>query len=197
MNKKSVKNYIVKPCSRNEIKDFIETHHYSKSINGCKFSYGFGLFDGDILIGAAFFGEMAMMGQWKRFADSEEKVIELRRLCCIDDTPKNTESYFIGKMLRWLEKNTNIELVVSYADQTFGHCGTIYKASNFEYRGWNPGAKVINWNGKIYHDRAMRVKYKGKLKPFAERLAKAVESGEAFFQETAGKHTFVYNLRKR
>ena len=53
--------------------------------------------------------------------------MELRRLCCIDETPKNTESYFIGRTLRWLRKNTGYKVVVSYADTHHGHEGTIYK----------------------------------------------------------------------
>ena len=44
--------------------------------------------------------------------------MELRRLVCIDDTPKNTESYFIGKTLRWLKHNTDVEVVVSFVRST-------------------------------------------------------------------------------
>ena len=72
---------------------------------------------------------------WKKYAKAERKVIELKRLCCIDNTPKNTESYFIGKTLRWLKQNTDYDLVVSYADTFYGHSGVIYKASNFKHVG--------------------------------------------------------------
>lgn len=191
----SVKSYIVKKNDRKDISDFIEKNHYSGSINGCIADYCFGLYDDENLIGAAFFGRMAMAGQWKRFGENERDVIELRRLCCIDDTPKNTESFFIGKMLRWLKKNTDIKVVVSYADAEYGHEGTIYKASNFKYEGFRNGAKVIVWGGKQYHDKAIRTKYKGQLKPFAKRLKDAIQSGNAFYKKTAGKHTYIYRLR--
>ena len=189
---------VVVPCERKQLKDFIETHHYSKSINGCRFSYGFLLlYDGEV-IGAAFFGGMAMANQWKRFGSSDADVIELRRLCCIDNTPKNTESFFIGKMLKWLKKNTNHSVVVSYADQEYGHSGTIYKASNFEYWGMQKGAKVIVYeDGRTFHDKTIRTKYKGKLKPFAERVKQDLENGLAKYKNTAGKHTFVYFLTKK
>lgn len=135
-----------------------------------------------------------MANQWKRFSAKESDVIELRRLCCIDDTPRNTESYFIGRMLRWLQKNTDIKIVVSYADAEYGHKGTIYKASNFEYLGFQKGAKIIMWNGKKYHDKAIRTKYNGNLKPFAIRLKQALQDGLAFYKDTAGKHTYIYKL---
>jgi len=192
----SVKNYKVNLCSRAEIKNFIETHHYSNSINGCISDYCFKLMDGNTMVGALFYGRMAMANQWKRFSDNEAKVIELRRLCCVDDTPKNTESYFIGKTLRWLKLNTKLDIVVSYADAEYGHGGTIYKASNFEYLNFKKGAKVIFYNGKKYHDKTIRTKYNGELKPFAKRIKDALEDGTAFYKETLGKHTYVFKFKR-
>ena len=191
----TVKSYKVILCERKDIKDFIESNHYSKSINGCNSQYSFKLIREDQIIGAAFFGRMAMAGQWKRFADFPEDVIELRRLCCIDDTPKNTESYFIGKMLRWLKKNTSIKKVVSYADTEHGHQGTIYKASNFTCLGKKPGAKVLLWNGKQYHDKSMRTFNNGVQKPFSVKLKEAYLRGEVKEHKTSGKYCYVYNLR--
>ncbi len=54
---------------------------------------------------------------------------------------------------------------------------------------------------KLYHydhilDKAIRTKYKGKLKPFAQRLKDALDSGDAYYKQTAGKHTYTYKLRK-
>lgn len=191
----TVKAYKVLPCERKDISDFVEQWHYSKSINGCISDYCFKLMDGDVLIGGIIFGKMAMANQWKRFGEKEQDVIELRRLCCIDNTPKNTESYFIGKALRWLRLNTKIRTVVSYADAEHGHTGVIYKASNFTLEGKRAGAKVIIHDGKSYHDKAIRTKYKGELKPFAKRLIEALDNGTAIYKQTAGKYCYVYKLR--
>lgn len=190
-------NYETRHVSRSEIKQFIEQNHYSKSINGCIADYCFALYDGEYIIGAMFYGRMAMAGQYKKFSENENEVIELRRLCCIDETPKNTESYFIGSTLRWIKKNTKIKKVVSYADAEYGHSGTIYKAANFQYLGKSKGARVINYQGKRYHDKAIRTKYKGELKPFAKRIKDALECGDATYSETAGKHTYVYEIKRR
>lgn len=193
----ALEGYTVVKTTRKEITPFIETWHYSKSINGCISDFCYALLNPDgEMVGAMFFGRMAMANQWKRFSSSETDVIELRRLCCIDNTPKNAESFFIGKSLRLLKKEWGGSIVVSYADKEYGHQGTIYKASNFERLEDVSGAKVIFYNGKKYHDKAIRTKYKGELKPFARRLKDALESGEAFYKTTAGKCTYVYKLRK-
>ena len=109
----SVKNYTVKLCDRKEIKNFIETWHYSKNINGLKSNYCFKLLDNNNIIGAMMYGQIAMANVWKKYVANEIELIELRRLCCIDDTPKNTESYFIGFTLRWLKKNTDINKLLN------------------------------------------------------------------------------------
>ena len=57
-----------------------------------------------------------------------------------------------------------------------------------------PGAKVIIYNGKRYHDKTIRTKYKGELKPFAKKIKLALEVGEAHYKKTMGKFTYVYRL---
>ena len=194
-NKISVKNYKVRYVERSEIAAFIEQWHYSGSINGCISDYCFSLHNGEQMIGAMFYGRMAMAGQWKRFAESEGDVIELRRLCCIDDTPKNTESFFIGATLRWLKRNSHHKVVVSYADAEYGHSGVIYRASNFLLEGKRAGARVILFNGKKYHDKTIRTKYKGELKPYAVKIKAALETGTAVYATTAGKSCYIFKLR--
>ncbi len=137
-----------------------------------------------------------MAGVWKKYAQKEMDLIELKRLCCIDNTPKNTESYFIGNTLRWLRKNTDIKTVISYADMTYSHEGTIYKASNFIHYGMTNKGKVIMYNGKRYHDKTIRTKYKESLKPFAIEIKNAIQSGTAKYIDTLGKHIYLYNLRR-
>ena len=58
--------------------------------------------------------------------------LELRRLCCTPDAPRNTCSRFLMWMVRWFQKrHPERERCISYQD-TAVHTGTIYKAS-----GWH------------------------------------------------------------
>lgn len=194
----ALEGFTVKQVTRKDITKFIEKWHYSGSINGCIADYCFALYSNkNEMVGALFYGRMAMANQYKRFANNESDVIELRRLCCIDNTPKNAESFLIGRSLRQLKKLWNGSVVVSYADKEFGHTGTIYKASNFTQLNDVKGAKVIIYRGKRYHDKAIRTKYKGELKPFAEKLKIELAQGEAFYKTTAGKCTYAYYLRHK
>ena len=193
---KNLKGWMVERCLRKHIEPFIERWHYSKSIKGCTTHFCYRLVDGlGKMAGGLFYGPMAMAGQWKRFSTESEKVIELRRLCCRDETPKNAESFFISKSLKLLKKDWRKDgIVVSYADKEYGHCGTIYKASNFANHGEIAGASVIVWKEKRYHDKSLRNKYNNQPKPFARRLADAIKSGEAKYHKTKGKVVYVFDL---
>ena len=190
--------YKIIPCERLEIKRFVETNHYSHSINGVKSSYCFKLLSNENeIIGAALFGTLGMANNWKKFAEKEEDVLELRRLCCIDDTMKNTESFFISRCIRWLKQNTEVKIIVSYADENHGHKGVIYQASNFEFVGTTSPSKMILYNGKLYHDKTIRTKYKGELKPFAKRIKESLEKGESKYVDTKFKYCYVYKIERK
>lgn len=189
--------YTVRKVERHEIKNFIETWHYSHSINGLMISYCFGMYDGDTLIGAMIYGKLAMANAWKKYGASADEVLELRRLVLIDDTKRNAESFFIGKTLKWLKKNTQVKTIVSYADPNYGHAGVIYKATNFEHVGMTSPGRVILWEGKKYHDKAIRTTYKGKLKPFAVRLRAALDTGAAYYAKQLPKHIYVYTFTRK
>jgi len=197
---RAVKSFTVKEITIQEATPIIKQWHYSKSTNGLMVSYCFGLFCDDVLIGAMIYGKMGMANAWKKYADDPNDVLELRRLACIDLTPTNTESYFIGKTLRFLKKNTTVKLIVSYADTYHNHEGVIYKASNFKHHGFtSPGKIILDADGRTYHDKAIRTTYTNKygikdLKPFAKRLKESLELGDARYVNTPGKHIYCYQL---
>lgn len=193
---KSVKEYQVEPCKIQNIRSFVEKWHYSGNVNGVNSTYCFRLMDSETMIGAMIYGSTAMANVWRKYANHESELIELRRLCCVDDTPKNTESFFIGKTLKWLKKNTDVKTIISYADETYGHKGIVYMATNFKNVGMTNPGKVIIYHGKRYHDKTIRTKYKGELKPYAKKIKDALQTGEAHYESSLGKHIYIYELRK-
>ena len=187
---------VIEPANVGGIRQFIEQHHYSGSINGVKVTQCFKVTFEDSLVGAVLFGQLSTTA-WKRFGKTEHEVLELRRLVLLDEAERNSESRVIGACLRWIKKNLpDVRVIVSYADPMYGHSGVIYKASNFKYEGMTPpdkGFRDID-TGKIYHSRALRTKYKGEYKPFVKRLRKKLEEGSLETIELAGKHRYIYVL---
>ena len=188
---------VISPCLLADIRLFVETHHYSGSVNGVKVTTCYRVDHCGILVGAVIYGQMSTTA-WKKFGRSEIEVLELRRLVLIDDAPKNSESRVVGWTLRHIRKNLPlVKVVVSYADPYYGHSGIIYKASNFKYLGMS--AKDNGFHnpitGKTYHSRALRTKYNGDYKPFVKELRFLKEVGILQPVVLPGKHCYIYPIR--
>ena len=197
----SVKDFTVEEIPRKSLVQFIEKYHYSQNVNGVQSLYHFGLYgEGNFglpkMIGAMMYAHPSMPATAEKYNPiNPTKCLELRRLCCIDDTPTNTESYFIGKTLRWLKQNTDMEVVVSFADQHHGHSGIIYKASNFEYLGETAGARILMVDGKEMHSRSMNQIHR----PYSREIKRRYDSGDKniFWKKRKPKHIYTYYLNKK
>jgi len=63
---------------------------------------------------------------------------ELARLWIDNIVPANSETFLIGKAVKYIRKNhPQVKMLVSYADPSAGHSGVIYKAAN-----WKPDGKT-------------------------------------------------------
>ena len=196
-----VTDFTVELVQRNAVVGFIEKHHYSHNINGVQSYYHFGLFrDGKFglpeMIGAMLYAMPSMPSTAKKYNPiNPDKCFELRRLVCIDDTPTNTESYFIGQTFKWLKQNTDIEVIVSFADEEYGHSGIIYKATNFEYLGTTSPSKKLIVDGKEYHSRSLNQLDR----PYGRELKRRYDAGDEniYWKNTKFKHIYVYYFNKK
>lgn len=156
-----IQTYTVEHTSFNKaVREFLKKWHYSDYVNiqakhtFCLFEPGnFGI---PKIIGVCIYTRPAgpTAGQ-SYYPENPTQVLELRRLCLIDDTPKNAESFFVGFTLRWLKKMTDWEFVISYADAEQGHTGVIYKATNFKLIGKTGPGKTLEVDGKRFHIRTL------------------------------------------
>ena len=124
--------YIVKSIDKYLVKEWILHKHYLKRMTS--FTYQFGLFEKDVLVGVITFGNAIPLTMKKSLFGEKymDYVYELNRLCTNDDLDKNANSYFISEVFKLLPKPI---IIVSYADKSIGHNGYIYQATNFIFTG--------------------------------------------------------------
>ncbi len=201
----SVTNFLVEEILRKPASKFIEKHHYSHSTNGVQSIIHYGLFKPDEdgsrfgvpkMIGAAMYAWPSMPHTRGKYNPiNPTKCLELRRLACVDDTPKNTESYFIAQTIKLLKKTTDMEVIVSFADGHQGHTGVIYKASNFDYLGETGGGRILMVDGKETHSRSLNQLNR----PYGRELNRRYKAGDEniFWKKTKPKHIYVYYLNKK
>src|SRR5208283_2113355 len=130
----SVRDLNVRPIPQAAAKMLLVQNHYLHSFpGGTKLS--FGIFYQSFLMGAITLG----VGPFNVYSLVEgarpEDCLTLTRLWLSDELPGNSESYVIGMVLRALKQNTNLKFVVTYADPSSSHIGTIYQATNWLYTG--------------------------------------------------------------
>ena len=197
----SVTEFTVEEILRQSVVKFIEKHHYSHNVNGVQSIYHYGLFtEGNFglpkMIGAMMYAHPSMPATAAKYNPiNPDKCLELRRLVCIDDTPKNTESYFIGQTFKLLKRDTDMEVIVSFADQHHGHTGVIYKATNFDYLGETGKGRILVVDGKEMHSRSLNQLDR----PYGRELNRRYKAGDEniFWKNTNPKHIYVYYLNKR
>ena len=201
-----VSEFTIEPVHKKAVTPFIEKWHYSHYAGGIQHRQCFALYSPDgkfglpRMIGCMIYGQPAMSNTAAKYhPDNPDRCWELRRLCCIDDTPKNTESFFIGKTLKWLKQNTDAEVIISYSDLQQGHEGVVYKASNFINMGQTPSGQALMVDGKQYHDRTIRNKrpYARAIKRRWEEKQNGKKDDDIYFVETKPKNIYVYYLNRK
>lgn len=119
-----------------EARLIVEEHHYSRrgSNTAC---YTHGLFKrgDDRLWGCVWWlpptrvaCESVNKEQWKR-------VLGLTRMVCIPNAPKNACSFMLGASERIIRKEGRFVSLVTYADESQGHSGGVYRSANWTYIG--------------------------------------------------------------
>ena len=181
--------YSVKAIDSALGKSFVIDHHYShgamRSSSPC-----FGLFDQDNLIGCMLLSTPASENVRSFIFGEEYKnhVKELHRLVLVDDTPKNTESWFISRCLKLCrELRPDIWGLISYSDLTEGHSGIIYRASNAIYSGMTNESTFYLDGDRLRHPRQCGINISKK---------EAISKGWIPVKRKS-KHRFVFILGNR
>lgn len=148
---------VMKPISYQLAKQIIEENHYSHTIPMTKICLGF--FIDDWITGAIVYGHGVTNDLYASIADGldETNCLELTRLFSFDWCGKNFESCMIGKSIRYIKQNyPDIKCLVSFADETYGHIGTIYQATNWIYTGTTNGGNIyLDDKGNKIHPRTI------------------------------------------
>jgi len=176
----------IKTCNFADIRHLLKEFHYKTDHIGSGISVCFAMFIDNELVGGSVLGK-------PRHEKKYKNCIDIRRMVCTDDSPKNSESWFLSQIIKWVTANTDYNYVLSYSDTTVGHKGTIYKATNFQYIGDTAPTKVIEWNGRTYHPRSLR-----NDRPYSRKMQEAVKDGTAVWHTGKPKKIWLYTIvRKR
>lgn len=181
-------DYEVVPVSHAKGKAFIERHHYARGCsNTAVYCHGLYLKNGVNLLGVAMWlpptrvaAESVNKSDWKR-------VLSLTRLAVHPLVPTNGASFLIGASIKLIRADGRFVSLVTYADESQGHLGGIYKATNWDYAGrTGPYPRWHDTEGRQVAQKATTNRVKAEM----ERLGH-IKVGSFY------KHKFVQHLRQR
>ena len=140
-------------------KTLLQRHHYLHSLPGGT-SLAFGVFMDARLEGAVTLGAGPVNGY--RLVEGAERgdCLALTRLWLADQLATNAASRVLGIIVRSLRRHTEIKFLLSYADPSQGHVGTIYQAAGWLYTGLSQPTPLYDiGDGRARHSRSFSQVY--------------------------------------
>jgi hypothetical protein len=165
--------------SGHETHSWLKQKHYAKRIPSI--SFAFGLIKDKEICGVITYGKPPSPSLCEGVCGKEysEIVFELNRLCLLNNE-KNEASFLVGNSMKKLKKPM---IIVSYADTSMGHVGTIYKATNFIYTGLSDKRTEWRMKGSNTHSKTICEQYS---------LKERINNKDFEVVERPRKHRYVF-----
>jgi GNAT superfamily N-acetyltransferase len=136
--------------------EFLQSFHYAGFGRSAKTVYGAYL--GDVLIGVCKFSPPVRAEVATSMGFTSSQVLELDRFCIHPNyQKKNLASWLISRCVKMaFETFLGVGTLVSFADSTLGHLGTIYKAANWkQVHVVPPDYHYISPDGFVVHKKTL------------------------------------------
>lgn len=182
-------NLRVAPITFREAKILLVKHHYLHSLAGGT-KLAFGVLHEQRLMGAITFGAGPFNAHSLVKDVQPDACLSLSRFWLSDELPPNSESRVLAVVLKNIRKHTSVKFVVTYADPSQGHLGTIYQATGWTYIGLSEAMPLYDLgDGKVRHCRSLSHAYgTHSVKYFADHGVTV-----KLVPQTA-KHRYIYFL---
>lgn len=130
-----VRDMTVGPVANHDLVEFAHRYHYSGTANNN--SWRWGLWHGPVLHGVVSYNLPTRSVCESVFGpENHAHVWHMGRLILSEESPHNSESRLIGGSLHEITRtHPQVWAVLTYADPSAGHLGTVYQATNAVYTG--------------------------------------------------------------
>lgn len=146
----------VEPCEWRVSSELLLKYHYQ---GAGRAGICYALVNGDNPVGTIVFTRPTRQEIATKQGVNYDEIYELTRLVIHPKyQAKNMASWFISRAIKLLRKqHPTTKKLVSFADQTFGHNGTVYRASNWKFDGEVPASYWYYHRRKneIYHKKSI------------------------------------------
>lgn len=184
--------YSIRECSNKEADSVIKKYHYSKKTTKNRFkSFSVNNGKGYLQLG---YGIRPDMKHTISKRIKKGNFCEFDRMWLSDELPKFAESQVISLLLSYLKQvYQEICFVITYADESAGNTGVIYKATNALSVGWIYVDFYILKDGERVHPVTMWHRHKSR----AWKLMQELYPGIKHIKRSFKQFRFLYVLKKK
>jgi hypothetical protein len=128
--------YSVIPVPLKDAQRMVTEFHYSRGgSNTAVYTHGLVHKTSGKLLGVAWWLPPTRVACESVNRESWKKVLSLTRLVCLPEAPKNSASFLLAHSVRLIKRDARFVSLVTYADESQGHRGQIYRAAGWDYVG--------------------------------------------------------------
>lgn len=117
-------------------KEMVRQHHYARGgSNTAVYVHGLYARENKALCGIAWWLPPTRVACESVNREHWTKVLSLTRMVILPGVPKNAASFLLGRSVKMIKAAGRFVSLVTYADESQGHTGLVYRASNWQYVG--------------------------------------------------------------
>jgi hypothetical protein len=165
----------------------VREHHYAKGgSNTAVYVHGLYRREDDALMGIAWWLPPTRVAAESVNKTNWQKVLSLTRMVILPGVPKNAASFLLSKSVKLIRRDGRFTDLVTYADESQGHTGLVYRTANWRYVGrTGPYTKWLSQDGRQVAAKATYNRTK------AEMLALGHQRVGSFY-----KHKYVLKVTR-
>ncbi len=186
MTRLKAEDWYVQEAPLAEGQELVARYHYSKGgSNTAVYMHGLYQKLTNELCGVAWWLPPTRVAAESVNKEHWKQVLSLTRLVIVPGVPANACSFLMSRSIKLIKKGARFVSLVTYADESQGHTGSIYKATNWTYIGrTGPYPRWQDSNGRQVAPKATVNRTKAQMEALGH-----VKTG-AFY-----KHKFVMHLK--
>lgn len=176
----------VGPVSPKIARRFLEVFHYARgAANTAVFVHGLYLKGCDYCFGVVWWMPPTRVAAESVNAVEPDRVLALSRMAVFPDAPKNACTFLLARSVALIRADGRFNTLVTYADESQGHTGGVYRAANWRYAGCSrPYYRWLTADGRQVSAKATRNRTVAQMAALGH-----VPAGRS------RKHKFVLSLR--
>ncbi len=147
-----------------------ELHYAKGGSNTCVYMHGLIHRETGVVAGVAWWLPPTRVACESVNREDWKKVLSLTRLVIEPGTPKNAATFLLARSIKKIWEDGRFVSLVTYADESQGHTGGIYRASNWTYVGrTGPYPRWLDASGKQVAPKATVNRTKSKMEELGHR----------------------------